>query len=386
MRPCVVLTLVLMSVGPAVGAEPAGLETSLEALRHVGPHNRGSAEAAAAWKTVAAADVSQLPVLLGAMDGASPLARNWLRSAVEEVLDRAKAGRRPLPLKGLEAFLLDRRHDPQARRLAYELVTEADAGAADRFLLGMLDDPSPDLRRDAVARVLDRAERLRKDGKNDEALPLLREAFAAARSQAQLDQAARRLRELGRPVDLAAHLGLIADWKVIGPFSCERDKGLDRVHPPEQKVEPDAVYEGKGGKVSWKDYVSKDPYGVVDLNAAVGNHPASTAYALAEFTAAQARDVEVRVGCYNAFKLWVNGDLVLDRRDAFTGMNLDHYAGKARLRPGKNLLLVKVCREDPPPPAPRWWRFQLRVCDDNGTAVLSTTRPPRNEPGKGEGG
>jgi hypothetical protein len=386
MRPSALFLLPLVLTAGTPAGAPDGLRQSLETLRRVGLHNRGSREAAAAWKTVAAADPDQLPLLLGGMDGASPLARNWIRSAVEDVLDRTKAERHSLPLQGLEAFLLDRKHDPQARRLAYELIAESDARAADRFLPGMLDDPSPELRRDAVARLLDRAEKLQKDRKKEEAVPLFRQAFASARARDQLDRAAKALKTLGYPVDLAAHLGLIADWKVIGPFPGSPEQGLDTVYPPEKSIDLDARYEGKKGKVRWKDYVTKDPYGVVDLNAAVGDEPAAVGYALAEFTAARPRAVELRLGCYNAFKLWVNGDLVLDRRDAFTGMSLDHYVGKAHLRAGKNRILVKLYREDPPPPTPKWWRFQLRVCDDDGRAILSTTRPPTPDAGNKDRG
>jgi hypothetical protein len=380
MRHRAVLVLLLPLVAQAAPAEPRGLQESLEVLRHVGPHNRGSREAAAAWKVVAAADAGQLPTLLAAMDGASPLARNWVRSAVDEVLDRARAGRQSLPAKGLETFVHDRRHDPQARRLAYELLTETDVTTAHRLLPHLLDDPSPELRRDAVAQLLERAGQLRKEDKKADAVGLFLQAFDAARDQAQLEQAEKGLTELGRMVNVTSHLGMVCDWKVIGPFPSPGGSGLDRPYPPEKAIDLDAAYDGKAGKVRWKDYASRDRYGLVDLNKAIGNAPDSVGYALAEFTANRARDVELRIGCYNAFKLWVNGDLVLDRRDAYTGMSLDHYAGKAHLRAGKNLILMKVCREDAPPPVPGLWRFQLRVCDDSGAGVLPASGTEGGKP------
>jgi hypothetical protein len=36
---------------------------------------------------------------------------------------------------------------------------------------------------------------------------------------------------------------------------------------------------------------------------------------------------------------------------------------------------MKVCTDVPPPQLPKLWRFQLRVCDADGAAILSTTRP-----------
>jgi len=111
------------------------------------------------------------------------------------------------------------------------------------------------------------------------------------------------------------------------------------------------------------------------LNIGIGEHTEAVGYAATEFTSAAARDVEVRIGCYTVFKLWVNGELVLHRADAYTGMSFDHYRVKIRLRDGKNTLLMKVCNDVPPPQVPKLWRFQLRVCDADGAAILSETRP-----------
>src|SRR3954453_9823188 len=127
----------------ALGA-PAGesdLSKAIDAVRGVGPNGQGAAAAATAWKRLAAADVAELPALLAGMDGASPLARNWLRAAIDPVLDRAARDKKPVPAAELEGFPRDTRHAPTARLFAYELVVKADAAAADRLLPGMLDDP-----------------------------------------------------------------------------------------------------------------------------------------------------------------------------------------------------------------------------------------------------
>jgi hypothetical protein len=65
---------------------------------------------------------------------------------------------------------------------------------------------------------------------------------------------------------------------------------------------------------------------------------------------------------------------VLERGDAYTGMKLDHYVAKARLKPGKNVILLKVAQDEPPPQLPAALRFQLRVCDASGKAVLAADR------------
>ncbi len=363
-------------------AATADLKQALETVRAVGPDGKGSAAAACAWQELAAAGIDQLPELLAGMDGASPLARNWLRAAVDQVLAGARAAKKPVPAAALEAFLKDARHDPQARRLAYELILEADPTAANRFLPAMLDDPSPELRRDAVARALDQAEKRAAAEPKGDAKPLFRQALAAGRDRDQIDKAARRLRDLGEPVDLAAQLGMILDWQLIGPFPNDDGKGVETAYPPEKEINFNAAYDGKEGKVRWVDYVSKDEYGIVDVNVGLGQHLNVVAYAATAFTSKEARDVDIRLGCFTVFKLWVNGALVLARGDAYTGMRLDHYVAKARLKPGKNVILLKVCQAEPPPQLPKHWRFQLRVCDAGGKSILSATRPVAPPPDK----
>jgi hypothetical protein len=308
------------------------------------------------------------------MDGASPLARNWLRAAVDSIRQGARRDKKTLPLAEIEAILADKKHDPQARRLAYEILVDANADTAERLLPTMLDDPSLDLRYEAVARVIDAAQKLPEENK-EQAAAELQKAVTFARDPAQINRAARRLKELGRAPNLPTLLGLLTHWKVIGPFPNADKKGMDEAFPPEREVDFAAEYQGKTGPVKWKDYVTTDEMAVVDLNVGVGPHLDAVAYAVAEFTSDSARDVDIRLGCFTAFKLWVNGKLVLQRGDAYTGMRLDHYVARARLQPGKNVILLKSCQDDPPAPLPKHWRFLLRVCDADGRAVLSTTRP-----------
>ena len=66
------------------------------------------------------------------MDGVNPVAENWLRGVAEAVAQRATAGGGKLPQPQLEAFLLETKHSPRARRLAYELIAAVDPTAESR--------------------------------------------------------------------------------------------------------------------------------------------------------------------------------------------------------------------------------------------------------------
>ena len=136
----------------AAHAEP--WTAPLDQLRKVGPEGAGNAEAAAAWNALTALGPEMLVPVLTAMEGASPLARNWMRTAVETVFDRSLAAKASVPGEAIKTFVLDRKHEPNARRLAFELYAKLTPEEAAALIPGFADDPSPALRRGAVAKML----------------------------------------------------------------------------------------------------------------------------------------------------------------------------------------------------------------------------------------
>ncbi|MFV2069816.1 MAG: hypothetical protein ACC645_22855, partial [Pirellulales bacterium] len=149
----IVLVTAATTVVAAPLADPPGdreLQRSLEAIRHVGPRGQRHAAAGKAWQRVAAARADQLGEILRAMDGANPLATNWLRAAVDAVAERTLADKRSLPIDALEQFLFDASHGARPRRLAFEWLVHVDPQAADRLVPRVLDDSSLELRQEAV--------------------------------------------------------------------------------------------------------------------------------------------------------------------------------------------------------------------------------------------
>src|SRR5579871_3512835 len=188
----VITALSVVTLAVVRSAENEDPQAAIHTIREVGPDGKGSAEAARAWKVLVTTPIERLPLLLAGMDGATPLARNWIRAAVDEIVDRAERGKKPLPTVALTRFLADVSHDPQARRLAFDLLVQQDKTAGDRFLPKMVNDPSPELRRDAIARLLDDAEKLFSAEKKAESKALFRQAFVAAKDKGQIDKAAKR--------------------------------------------------------------------------------------------------------------------------------------------------------------------------------------------------
>jgi hypothetical protein len=298
-----------------------------------------------------------------------------------------KASSRTLPADRLEAFVKDTRHTGRARRLAYEWLTRADAAAPARLLPGMLHDPSPELRRDAVAVVLTEADGLLRRGDHEAATAAYRKALSGATDQDQVEKIADQLQDLGVQTDLAAHYGLVRRWLLATPFDNTGEAGYAAAFPPERHVDPAAAYPGKQGATArWLEYTTADAHGVVDLNRVLGRQQGTVAYAFAVIVSPAERPVEVRAGCINALKVFLNGKEVLGREEYHHGMYLDQYAGRGTLRAGRNELLVKVCQNEQPDAWAQEWKFQVRLCDEAGAAVPFTVAEVTPAAAGNEGG
>lgn len=370
-----ILTLFLTGVpfSYPLWADDPKAEPWIKAILVVGKEGQGSVEAARAVRELSRCSADILPTLLAAMDQASPEAANWLRAAVESIADEALSRGKPLPKQALEQFLRDQRHHPKARRLAYDLICHEDPTTPSRWLPGMLDDPSLELRRDAVALVVREAEAALAAGDQESARKRFEQAFRSARDRDQVDALAKHLKSLGVTVDIATHFGFLRDWMLLGPFENTGGIGFAAVYPPEKQVDLKQTCEGKqGSRLHWKPYTTSDPYGLLDLNKAVGKHMGAVAYAYAVVESPQARPVELRVGSNNAVKVWLNGQEVIAHEEYHHGHRMDQYVGTGMLKPGRNEVLIKVCQNEQKEEWAQSWSFQLRICDRVGTAVPVT--------------
>ncbi len=372
--PLFTLTLALAHPGVTSAASPL-----LTKILAVGPEGQGNAEAAAAWKTLTAgATPADLPELLTAMDQAGPLAANWLRAAIFTLTDRAAAASTPLSPDTLTTFLKNQSHGPAGRLLAADLLQHTAPAVWDSLVPSLLEDPVPALRREPVAR-LTAAATAAKDKTQ------LRQALQAARDEDQIRAATDELRALAETVDLPRHFGFLMDWQVIGPFTNKDRSGYDTVFPPETNPDLSAAYPGKEtepGKdptVRWQAWTTPNEFGIVDLNKPLGMLKEVTGYATTTFQSPTARSAEIRLGCKNAWKLWLNGQPVFARDEYHRGMKIDQYRFPIQLKAGPNQILLKICQNEQTETWTVQWDFQLRLCDATGTALLDPTRPPTPE-------
>jgi hypothetical protein len=343
----------------------------LRDIRAVSVEGQGNAAASVAWQKLTSSPEAALLPTLEAMDGANDYALNWLRSAVDTIAAREIKAGRPLPVAELGKFLLETSHHPRARRLTFELLAQVDSATADQLLAGMLNDPSLEIRRDAVEKLVGQANQSLARSNLLGAGLLFQQALNYSRDVQQIEGIARKLNELGRPVDLLSHFGFLADWKIIGPFDNAGNLGYEKVYAPEQKINFTAEYDGKSGKVRWQDYTSRHKYGMVDLNQPYGKLKEVLAYAATEFYSDRAQSVELRLGGKNSWKVWLNGKLLFARDEYHTSSEIDQYPMPAQLEPGWNKILVKVCQNELVKEWTEEWQFQLRVTDALGTPIVS---------------
>ena len=84
---------------------------------------------------------------------------------------------------------------------------------------------------------------------------------------------------------------------------------------------------------------------------------------------------ELRVGCINAQKVWVNGELVIGNEVYHTGMQVDQYIAPIELKAGTNRILIKVCQNEQQEAWAQRYIFQARICDSTGKAIAYKVKP-----------
>ena len=365
---------------PTLSTAAPDLLEPIRVIRAVGLEGAGHVEASAAWRTLAATDAATLPFILTGMDGANDLAANWLRSAVETVATRALKSGGKLPQAGLQTFLAETKHDPRARRLAFELIARIDPSLADRLLSGMLNDPSAELRRDAVGKLVQQAGQSLSAGDKPAATRLFQQSLGSARDPDQINAITEQLRLLGETVDLPHVFGFLTQWKIIGPFDSVGGKGFAAVYPPEEKIELSANYAGKSSEVRWRDFVSTNEYGLISMNIPYTPLKGVAAYAFTEFFSDKPQAVEFRLGSQNAWKVWLNGRYLFGQDEYHRNKAIDQYRLGAELKKGRNVILVKICQNEQTEDWAGDWDFQLRICDLFGSPVYSTAAPTKTNP------
>ncbi len=375
MKSPAVIVLLLFTFLPRCCAQSQGELSSLfMAIKSVDHEGKGHQRARLAIQELQKRDASALIPILIALDDANPLASNWLRNAFETIAARTLEEGKPLPEEALLNFLRKTSHRPASRRMVFEWLQKIGSDQADEMIDMFINDPSDELRREAVGRYIKQAEKIAKDSPDDlkSRCAFYRKALLGASDNDQVRKIIKGLKQCGEDIDLQYHYGFLNTWYLIGPFNNKQGVGFAQVYPPEKEINLTAAYDGQLGEVTWKKYQTDDPYGILDIARQVAPHKGAVEYAYTEFFSEKEQPVEFRLATPNAWKLWVNGKLLFEREEYHRGTAFDQYRVPGTLKKGKNSILLKICQNEQTQDWAQRWQFQFRVCNPYGMAIHST--------------
>ena len=349
------------------------IDDAIRVIQSVEKFGEGNAEATKAMQTLNQAKPSDVPKLLDAINDSNPLAKNWIRSAIESALTSEGAK----PESEIKTYFENKQNDPLGRLLAFELLTESNDELAQKMIPTFVEDPSLPLRRLAIAHFIESGKAT--DDKS-EAIKIMQDTLIHARDVDQVQAIVEHLGTLDTEIDLAKQLGFITRWTIVGTYDNTDEKGFATEYKPEKALikTPDPTksisFESEFAGKTIEVHTTTESTGVVDVNKLYDNLKNAIVYAVAEFNSDTDQEVDIRIGCINGHKVWVNDQLVIENDIYHVGMQPDQFAGRAKLKKGINRIVIKVCQNDDKAPWAQNWMYQLRVCDETGKAILSTDR------------
>ena len=343
----------------------ASTEKFIESLEQIGTKGAGNEKAVANWNELSTMSSSSIPRLLDSMNRANDLGDNWIRSAIQEIL--AKSGLPSLPKDEVVQFIRNPQNDGSSRRAAYEFLSESHPQIAQSLIASFIDDTEPTLRREGVSLLLKEAGQINNKEQSIEAFEY---ALGKARDVDQIEEASESLKNLGKIIQLQELMGFITNWQVIGPFDNTDREGFGKIYSPERDNGLLGKHTGENGPITWKPCTTEDSLGLVDLNQPFGYLKEVLCYARTEFESDSDRAVQFRIGSKNAWKLWVNNELVFARDEYHRGMTrVDQFILDGRLKSGTNLILVKVCQNEQEESWTKQWEFSMRITDPSGEPI-----------------
>ncbi len=211
----------------------------------------------------------------------------------------------------------------------------------------------------AAEAIVPLADKLRDAGDEERATALYRKAAETSSDRRVVRDAAKRLRELGVELDLAADRGCLVHWWALGPFPGREKATKTDPFPTDQPIDlakPVAVGETER---NWKYWPVDDPLGMLDFETAVARMDNCGAYAYAEVQSDAEQDVLLKIGSDDSVFVWLNGELV-HAWDGNRGWGEDQDTAEAHLKAGTNTVLAKVINGG------AQWAVSLRLTDRDG--------------------
>jgi hypothetical protein len=171
----------------------------------------------------------------------------------------------------------------------------------------------------------------------------------------------------------AEEQGFVANWLICGTFPNPGDRpdntgfgtdylknyGGEAAFVPTNGME---IKQDNGAAVKWLPYNTTGTdiiFGDVAHLKIESNQEKILVYCACWLDADADKEVEVRVGSDDGYKLWINHQLISEQH-VYRAMEMDQETHKVKLNKGKNLLLIKVDQDTGE------YQFMLRVVGADG--------------------
>ncbi|MEM9703347.1 MAG: hypothetical protein AAF907_12975, partial [Planctomycetota bacterium] len=170
--------------------------------------------------------------------------------------------------------------------------------------------------------------------------------------------------------------GFLTDWRIVGPFDHREDIAWEPTLPPEEtpgSINPDARFPTKypdvGETVGWQTIAADGDEGMLDIAGDLENWTGSAVVLARDYQVPRGGPIVFRIGTPNAFKLYLNGELVFARPEYHRGTKMDQYLIPATVNEGKNFLMVKLLQNEQEQSWAQKYQLQLRVTDRSGVPL-----------------
>ncbi len=261
----------------------------------------------------------------------------------------------------LTSFQTAPESDRESRRRAMEGIAAcptADAAEAAKTAVG-----DKELRQSAMNALVGVAEVLAAAGQKEKALGLYQEVTQMGPPMELMREVAKGMAAAGAKIDLRGLLGTVTTWWVVGPFELgEQNKGWNTEYIGEPDVNLVGRYMSGKQRVQWKQVVSDDPNGKIDLRKQVANRDQCVGYAYTEIIVEKPTDAVLLVGVDDSERIWVNGEKVFEQFVA-RALQVDQDRVPAKLKAGTNKILMKTWQNT------MGWEFCMRITRPDGSPV-----------------
>lgn len=229
-------------------------------------------------------------------------------------------------------------------------------------LAALLNDPI--LGNDAGKGFVSIAGKLGAAGDKDAAEKQLMQVLSGNFSREVRQQAVEELRKMGRDPQTAVRAqGYIIDWWLLTPIQDPEGNGLEKKFFPEETIDlqNQTTYEGR--RFRWQKLREISLDGRIDLLTSFRRSEKVLTYAYTEVDSAETRDVVFKMGSDDGMACWLNGERI-HLASAPRGLTVDEDSVKAKLKAGKNKILLKIANTGGD------WGFAFRVTDAEGKPLM----------------